>query len=175
MTCSVAPGATCRDGACRAPSDLLGPCDGDADCARGACLNRICALEILSIRVLGTEVPGGANPQNFMDGWFTSNASGRNLVRASTIPAGLRMYSGLDMSSRLSSPLPPNNFLVLTSAESSDPLTRTFQFNLSDGTAIVKTVEASSSGSIVLSPGVGDLFRLFEWTGADVNVLSKTY
>lgn len=174
-TCSLAPGATCRDGGCRAPSNLLGPCEVDGDCARGECLSGICALQILSIRVLGTEVPGGASPQNFMDGWFTSNASGRNLVRVSTIPPGVRMYLGLDMTSTLTSPLPPNNFLVLTSVESSDPLTRTFQFNLSDGTAILETVEASSSGSIVLSPGTGDLFRLFEWTGADVNALSKTY
>lgn len=173
--CSSAPGATCQNGACRAPSGLLGPCSVSADCSRGECLDGICALEILSIRVLGAEVPGGSNPQNFMDGWFTSDASGRNLVRVSTISPGLRMYMSLDMTSRLDSPLPPNRFLVLTSAESSDPLTRTFQFNLSDGTAIQETVEASSSGSIVLSPGEGDLFRLFEWTGADINVLSRTY
>jgi hypothetical protein len=176
-----ASGKVCVAKACQAPSPLLGACDETADCARGDCISQKCGLSIKSIRVTGAEVGGGGDPHSALDGWFKTDSNGHNLVRVSTIPSTIgRLWSSMDMSSTLTTPLPPNNYLVLTDAESSNALTRTFQFNLSDGTAVTKVVSASSSAEIVLYPPIdveptGDPFMLFQWTGADVNVLPKTY
>jgi len=174
-------GNVCVATACQAPSPLLGACDEAADCARGDCISQKCGLSIKSIRVTGTEVSGGGDPHASLDGWFKTDANGHNLVRVSTISTTIgRLWASMDMVSTLTTPLPPNNYLVLTDAESSNMLSRTFQFNLSDGTAVTKTVSASSSDEIVLYPPIdvvptGDPFMLFQWTGATVNVLSKTY
>jgi hypothetical protein len=166
-------GQVCVTSACQPPSDLLGACDEAADCAKGDCINKACGLSIRSIRVTGTGVAGGGG-QIMIDGWFKTDSTGRNKVRVSSIPQGY-LYQAIDMSSQLTTALPPNNYLVLTGAEGSNALTRTFQFNLSDGSSISKSVQASSSEQILLSEGSGDAFMLFQWTGATINVLPKTY
>jgi hypothetical protein len=175
---NCASGSVCIAGTCRAPSGLLGACDEDADCSRGQCLTGVCALYVTSIRITGTAVSGGGS-QIFMDGWFKSNASGGNLVRLSTFPFTQYLHNALDVSSPLSPKLAPNSYVLLTGSEGSNALTRTFQFNLSDGSSVTKSVQVASSANILLVPeatvGSGDPYVLFQFTGADVNVLSKTY
>lgn len=166
-------GQVCVASACQAPSDLLGACDEAADCAKGDCVNKMCGLYIKSVRVTGSAVAGGAG-QIMTDGWFKTDSAGHNKERVSTIPQ-LNLHDSIDMSSTLTTPLPPNNYLVLTGVLGSNALTRTFQFNLSDGSSITKTVQASNAQEILLSEGTGDAFMLFQWTGATVNVLPKTY
>ena len=168
-------GNVCVASKCQAPSPLLGACDETADCGKGECIASACGLYIKSIRITGTAVPGGGDPHSSLDGWFKTDANGHNLVRVSSIPQGMRLWDDIDLSQNLTSPLPPNNYLLLTDAESSNALTRNFQFNLSDGTSIAKSVQASSSSEIVLLEGTGDPFMLFQWTGADVKVLAKVY
>lgn len=168
-------GNVCVAAKCQAPSPLLGTCDETADCARGECISGACGLYIKTIRITGTAVAGGGDPHSSLDGWFKSDANGRNLVRVSSIPQGMRLWDSIDLQQVLTSPLPPNNYLLLTDAESSNALTRNFQFTLSDGTSITKVVQAGDSSEIVLLEGTGDPFMLFQWTGADVKVIAKVY
>jgi hypothetical protein len=69
--------------------------------------------------------------------------------------------------------------VLCTGAEGSDPLTRTYQFNFSDGTSVSKAVQAARSDNILLYPdatvGSGDDYVLFHFTGADVEVLRKKF
>lgn len=169
-----ASGNVCVNGGCQPPSDLLGACDETADCAKGDCISKMCGLSIKSIRITGAQGTGGGS-QIMFDGWFKTDSTGHNKVRVSTISVTQYLWQSLDVTSQLMTALPPNNYLALTGAEGSNPLTRTFQFNLSDGSSITKSVQVSSSEEILLSEGSGDDFMLFQWTGATVNVLPKTY
>lgn len=169
--------AVCVDDECREPSDLLEPCDENADCARGECIGSRCALKLVSIRITGSAVPGGGDPQTFTEGWWKSDENGRNLEAVPPLITIGRLWDSQDKSAPFTSPLPPDTYLLLAGAESSNALTRRFQFNLSDGTAVTKDVDASGAQDIILSvyPTEGDIYVLFHFTGADVNVLRKTY
>lgn len=120
-------------------------------------------------------MPGGNPPHFALDGWYVSDENGRNLERVSTIPAGRWLWQKMNLNQPLEFAVLPDNYFVLLSEESSEALTRDFEFNLSDGTSILKSVTANSSGSITLNESAGDLYKLFHWTGTDVVVLSKVY
>lgn len=169
----------CIGSSCQEPSALLGPCDETADCARGECDGGRCVLYLDTIGIKGAAVSGGGNPQ-LTHGWWSSDQNGQNRVEASEPLVSIgRLYSSLDIRSHFDPPLAPDTYLLLTGAESSNPLTRTFQFDFSDGTGVTKQVEASGSDDIILyfDPvvGSGDDFVLFHFTGADVQVLRKSY
>jgi hypothetical protein len=168
-------GKVCVSADCDEPSALLDPCDEHDDCTEGECIAGRCGLYLSSIRITGVEVPGGGDPGASLQGWFSADADGQNLVPVSNIPQGMRLYQSLDLSQQFNPRLPPDTYLVLTSLENSNALTRTFQFNFSDGTSVSKDVQASTSGAIVLTPGTGDSYVSFHFTGADVDVLRKTY
>jgi hypothetical protein len=157
---------------------LLGECDEVADCSRGQCIDERCGLYVESIGIDGDAVPGGGG-QLFMRGWWKSDANGRNLVAISDFGDVVYMYQSIHRNSILDDPLPPDSYVLLTGAEGSDPLTRTFQFNFSDGTSVSKVVEASRSDNMLLypdaEPGSGDDYILFHFTGADVEVLRKEF
>jgi hypothetical protein len=165
----------CVAGDCRSPSDLLEPCDELADCSNGECIGDICALRLKSIRITGSAVSGGGDPQSSLDGWFTADADGDNLVRVSTIPQGMRLWQSMDLSQQFSPELPPDTHLVLTSMENSNALVRNFQFNFSDGTSVTEEVQAGTSGDIVLTPAGTDTYVSFHFTGAGVDVLRQTF
>lgn len=167
--------AVCVGGACREPSALLEPCDELADCARGECIDNRCALTLESLRITGEEVPGGGHPQYLLRGWWSSDENGRNLERVSNIDDLLRLWNSMDITSHFTPNLPPDTYLLLTGQEDSEPLTRRFQFDLSDGTSVVKDVEASGTADIVCSELPEDDYVLFHFTGADVKVLRKKY
>ena len=92
----------CVAGDCRGPSDLLDPCDEPADCSAGECIGDVCALRLKSIRITGSAVPGGGDPQSSLDGWFTADPDGTNLVRVSSIPDGMRLWQSMDLSQQFS-------------------------------------------------------------------------
>jgi hypothetical protein len=165
----------CVAGDCRDPSDLLDPCDEADDCVSGECIGDICALRLKSIGITGSAVPGGGDPQSSLDGWFTADPDGSNLVRVSSIPQGMRLWQSLDLSQQFSPALPPDTHLVLTSMENSNALVRNFQFNFSDGTSVSKEVQAGTSGDIVLTPAGTDTYVSFHFTGADVEVIRATF
>ncbi|MGC4091522.1 MAG: hypothetical protein QM756_27310 [Polyangiaceae bacterium] len=171
-------GNVCIAGTCRAPSGLLGPCDEVADCSRGQCLSSVCALYVTSINISGAAVSGGGG-QIFLDGWFKSDANGQNRTRIGTLSVQQYLWGAIDVTTPLSPQLAPNSYVLLTGSEGSVSITRSFQFNLSDGTSVTKSVQAARSDNMLLYPdavvGSGDPFVLFQWTGADVNVLTKTY
>jgi hypothetical protein len=167
-------GLACIEDECREPSDLLGECEQTIDCSEGECIDGLCGLSVRSIRITGSAVSGGGG-QIFMDGWFQSDSNGRNLERVSTITQDLRLYSEIDMQSQLTTPLPPDRYLLLTGQEGSNALTRTFQFTLSDGSSVSVPVQVASTDEILMTEGAGDPYTLFHWTGAAVQVLHKTY
>lgn len=173
-----ASGSYCVVGVCGPKAELLEACDEDMDCARGKCLGHICGLTVNSIGIDGDEVPGGGG-QIFVRGWYASDANGRNRQLVGEISGDFRLYFEIHRNTQMDSPQPPGTYFLLTGEEGSDPLTRSFQFNLSDGTSVTKEVQASRSDNMLLYPdatvGSGDPFVLFEFTGADVNVLRKEY
>jgi hypothetical protein len=173
-----ASGSFCVVGVCGPRAQLLEACEQDIDCARGECFGRLCGLAVESIGLEGDEVPGGGG-QIFVRGWYESDENGRNRQLVGEFSSDFRLYFSLDMNTQMDSPQPPGTYFLLTGEEGSDPLTRTFQFNLSDGTSVTKEVQASRSDNMLLHPdavvGGGDPFVLFEFTGADVNVLRKEY
>lgn len=173
-----ASGSFCVIDKCGPRSPLLGPCAEEQDCARGKCYGGICALAVQSIAIRGDAVPGGGG-QIFTRGWYKSDQYGQNRVMVGEIIPEFRMYGSLDIHTPLDSPQGPGTYFLLTGAEGSDPLTRSFQFNLSDGTSVTKEVEASRSDNLLLYPdatvGSGDPFVLFEFTGADVIVHRMEY
>ncbi|MES1175733.1 MAG: hypothetical protein ABUL62_15535 [Myxococcales bacterium] len=168
-------GQVCVSNGCKAPSDLLGPCDELTDCNAGTCIGGVCALTIVSVEVYGSAVSGGGS-YSHLDGWFTTDSSGKNPVQQGTFSLQSTLWAQIDVVTQFPTPIAPNSYLVFGGAnEGSNPLTRNFQFNLSDGSSITKAVQASSSINILYNPVATDLFTMFQWTGATVNVLSKTY
>jgi len=173
-----ASGSFCVIDKCGSRSQLLGPCAEEQDCARGKCYGGKCGLAVQSIGIEGDAVPGGGG-QIFVRGWYRADQNGQNRTLAGEISSQFRLYGSLDINTQMASPQGPGTFFLLTGEEGSDPLTRTFQFNLSDGTSVTKEVQASRSDNMLLHPdavvGGGDPFVLFEFTGADVIVLRKEY
>ena len=168
----------CVVGVCGPKAELLAACEQDMDCARGKCFGRSCGLAVQSIELNGDAVPGGGG-QIFVRGWYAADENGNDRRLVGELSSEFRLYSSVHMNTQMDSPQPPGTYFLLTGEEGSDPLTRSFQFNLSDGTSVTKEVQASRSDNMLLHPeaevGGGDPFVLFEFTGADVNVLRKEY
>lgn len=168
-------GHVCIENECRMPSALLGPCDEPGDCAEGECFGTICGLAVEYIRITGEAVPGGGGHLT-MDGWFTCDEEGQGLSRVSQLSAQF-YYQSIDEISRFDQPLPPDTYFVLTGSQGSNPITRDFQFGLSDGRAIVRSVEAATAHDVLLFPPSESTMEgtdrcvLFHWTGADVEVI----